>query len=546
MKYKILLSVSTYKNNAANSTYELPDGNKIDGSQTNEAPVKYLINKYNNPAMNNFVTEVICLVTKEAETAYEHLKGLINGIDLKIAVSKVKISTDQKPNDFIGDVIEHLENGDRILIDATGGFRNFQLFITLFSRIISFTGNEITEMIYAEWNKDNEPPNRITPITDYLDLYNFSEGLKDLVLLGNANTLDKYLKQSLKTDDMTKAMIERLIRSVDSLYDSITLCRPKKIGENINELLDAIKCAESITDPIVKRIIPSFNLGFDESATIPHLIEWYLKERNMISQALTLYVEYMPKYILRDSGLVFKQANNAKRDEVLKKNNNGSDEDYYVLINGILTHSPAKDFKDWIENNQKLVSSYIDTGNWGKIKASYNEELSLLREYILYCGNTNKIDNENLKELINKNGIKTIDKNNLAKISDTLAMDIINLARNKTTQDNHNRIVMALKRINDGLKTYGYNVNCKEEDLRRILEDYLYIKQIRNMTNHASDVGSVDKDLEEYLTGLLDCNGNKRYRGFDPSHIELIDVQYIKTIIQQSLSTINNSIRIKH
>lgn len=47
-----------------------------------------------------------------------------------------------------------------------------------------------------------------------------------------------------------------------------------------------------------------------------------------------------------------------------------------------------------------------------------------------------------------------------------------------------------------------YKVNCSMEKLHRILCDYLYIKALRNMTNHASGtVGSYKKDQMEYLNG---------------------------------------------
>lgn len=44
----------------------------------------------------------------------------------------------------------------------------------------------------------------------------------------------------------------------------------------------------------------------------------------------------------------------------------------------------------------------------------------------------------------------------------------------------------------------GYQSNCSIKQLQKVLNDYVYIRIIRNMTNHANDTSTSDmRDLEK-------------------------------------------------
>ena len=75
--------------------------------------------------------------------------------------------------------------------------------------------------------------------------------------------------------------------------------------------------------------------------------------------------------------------------------------------------------------------------------------------------------------------------------------------RGKVEMDWHLRTMEYLEKLLSNERyNERYKVNCSMEKLHRILCDYLYIKALRNMTNHASGtVGSYKKDQMEYLNG---------------------------------------------
>ena len=48
MSKKVILFLSELKEGAKTAKYSCPDGSDVQGTQTNEAPVKYIINKYDD------------------------------------------------------------------------------------------------------------------------------------------------------------------------------------------------------------------------------------------------------------------------------------------------------------------------------------------------------------------------------------------------------------------------------------------------------------------------------------------------------------------
>ena len=72
----------------------------------------------------------------------------------------------------------------------------------------------------------------------------------------------------------------------------------------------------------------------------------------------------------------------------------------------------------------------------------------------------------------------------------------------------------------------GYKLNpaYSTPQMQTIARDYLYIKQLRNMTNHANDEGTSDIDL--LMEYLVKC-------GYHP--LEEVTAAYIRQVIENAL-----------
>lgn len=87
-----------------------------------------------------------------------------------------------------------------------------------------------------------------------------------------------------------------------------------------------------------------------------------------------------------------------------------------------------------------------------------------------------------------------------------------------------NYYIQTIEHLEGLLPGSGYKNKCSIEQLRAVLQDYLYIKALRNMTNHANHQGTSDQnDLMEHLVPY----------GYKP--LEEVTLQDLKDILNTAL-----------
>ena len=72
----------------------------------------------------------------------------------------------------------------------------------------------------------------------------------------------------------------------------------------------------------------------------------------------------------------------------------------------------------------------------------------------------------------------------------------------RTRDDNSPMVyVDTIEHLKDMLVRSGYKLRCPISQMQQICRDYLYIKTLRNMMNHANDAGTQgQQDLTNYLS----------------------------------------------
>ena len=86
---------------------------------------------------------------------------------------------------------------------------------------------------------------------------------------------------------------------MERLTETITLCRTSQMEERLKEFNTALADAEECADPLMRTLLPVFREKFGRKLTTPGLIKWCV-ENGMIQQALTIYKERIPTYLIRD------------------------------------------------------------------------------------------------------------------------------------------------------------------------------------------------------------------------------------------------------
>ncbi len=327
---KIILFLSTLSKSAkeqlktqaqvAGDDYKCPDGETVQGLQTNEAPVKYLLKKYPD------VSEILCLVTpacleapeetpkeapeevaeeapeeapKKEQTAWARFCETIQGTGSKAECTLIQFSEEnpslESVKKILPDILKRTNQCDEILLETTGGFRDTMMYLMLISRALTYKGVNTACAVYS-----NLQTKEVEDVTEILQVFDLIDGMQNLTSFGNVRKLQEYYKNS--KDEKIKS----LLTASNQLWEYITLCRPNAVPEQIekfNQALDALDAPdtpdaeEHCSDPLLKALLPAFRNSFEGEMTLPHLIKWCVNN-DMVQQALTLYRQCIPDYIL--------------------------------------------------------------------------------------------------------------------------------------------------------------------------------------------------------------------------------------------------------
>ena len=288
MESKIILSLSSLRADARSYRYKCPDNTLQHGCQTNEAPVKYLLKK--NPSIG----QILCLVTPTARnTALKHFQSEIKKVAPAVKIVCIDApDTGKLPDEVITELTKEMQKGDTVYLDSSGGTRYTIMGLLQIVRILEFKGIRLGQVVYANLSSGQGPT-----IDDVTDLYlrlDLISGMHELAAFGNVQTLRSYFRKNTSPDGVA---IVALLNAIDQMTDAITLCRLNSLKQAVNAYQDAIAQAQSIRDPIMRELIEILQEKFGHQVDTPWLIRWCL-DHQMLTQALSLYREWMPAYIL--------------------------------------------------------------------------------------------------------------------------------------------------------------------------------------------------------------------------------------------------------
>lgn len=434
MVKKIILFLSELKPNVKETTYICPDGCTVGGIQTNEAPVLYLLHKYPD------VTEVLCIVTPIAlATAWERFEGVVQAAYPKVKLVQIPFEESQDfDRDVLPIIIKRVQPGDTILLETTGGFRNAVMHLLLLSRALSYIGICTQDAVYSNFNVN---PKRIESVSHLVDIFELVGGMQELSSFGSVQTLRTYYSKRPKDKK-----IDALLTAMERLNEAIMLCRTGELLEKrIVQFNSALEEAQQCSDPLMRALLPAFQAKFGKRLTTPGLIKWCV-ESNMLQQALTIYKEKIPEYIM-------------------KRGN-------------ILTVKESAPKPEHIKNYQ-------------------NEYEARFFEHLIQMGN-----NVTLRDL---------EEDARYRISG-------------------NQAVKLLEHLDELLPRSYFTTSYSISQIQNIIMDYLYIRILRNMINHANE------QTLDTQHALLDYLADYRYKR--PEDVSLAEV---KRVLLRSLDHLQPS-----
>lgn len=450
MAEKIILFLSDLKPSARPASYTFQGGNAgdaVSGTQTNEAPVKWLLR------MHPGITQIICFCSPEStacatqraadgtvrtaeKSAFAHFSDEIGRFRKAASPELVALpyhASESLERDLLPKLLPYIASEDVIYLDLTGGMRNDNLNLFLLSRVLNYTGVIIGGAVYS-----NFQTKQVEDMTRLIHTFDLVEGVQDFTSFGSVKKLRAYYGTPAK--DPT---VEKLLTTMETLIHNITLCRINNINVHMKAFSKALNRARHCGDPLLEQLLPTFRRkyckGADNSMTTPELITWCL-DSDMVQQAVTLYTERIPAYLV--------------------------DEKFLTI--GTLE-----------ENVQQSVEKE------GR-KSHQDENVILFDKDLLYRG----------KGCPNRKDAPCI-------------------------------YAKTIECLGEALENTPYTLNRSEYEMQQILRDYIYLKMVRNMINHANDQNVEDrKSQESYL---------QRYEYPPVDHISVADIRAVLTDAIQHL-----------
>lgn len=298
MSKKIILFLSDKKEKEF--TYTCPDGSTVTGVQTCEAPVKYLLRRFPD------VSELLCVVTPVAQPALPELERAVLAQSPEVKITAIPFADGE---DFsagpLSQIMSTVKKGDEILLETTGGLRDAIMYLLLVSRALSYSGIPTAGAVYS-----NLGSKEIVDCSRLAGLFDLIGGMQELSSFGSVRKLREYYRGQDKTEPEVVALLDAMER----LKEDITLCRTKRLEERIAAFNAAMEQAERCSDTLMRALLPAFRDKFGRKLTVPGLIRWCIKS-NMLQQALTIYKERIPSYILSRKDPVLSVKKNAPSPE---------------------------------------------------------------------------------------------------------------------------------------------------------------------------------------------------------------------------------------
>lgn len=535
----LLLFISPYRE-GEKAVYYLEESNhcvEFEGIQTNDAPVKYLMDYA--CSQGDRIDKIICIVSENVKKkGFQEFQQMVRDYvstndklaqmyqDSEILFCPVdydeeKESTAERTFQIYNQLSKALlsETEANIYIDYTGGLRDISFFMTVVIRYLEYQNLKCRKIVYSKkLNQQNACT--IHTIDCIYDLFTLINGVDQFVRTGNADLLGECYEN--EQDAETKKLLALIIRfsKVMSICDvqQIEKIRPQisdglqKYGKNRIMKSVYLEMFADMTAVIRKKLY----IGEHSTLTYPDLIRWCL-DNNMIQQALTLYIEKMPQYYYEQKLL--------KKPESMKAVENGQTEEttaFYVhLYDDRVKDKSIERFASAIKKlvAEKRTASIEDLR---EMKRTIGREEQIATDRLIRFLKTNFENGmgRRMNFIANVYGLKGT---NLAKNFRTGADALTLLAANAdrweyqvwlhsfmydnrekyfaTRYGTYERKVVALEKVRNTTEPIPES-RVSREKLYQMMKYYCALKIMRNKMNHASE--KADSTDERKAIELLD------------------------------------------
>lgn len=526
------------------------------GEETNDVPIKYLLHYAATENDKNVITKIMCIASRKVREIHENGKS---DVDCFKDTVRSYIQSDQKLFEYYRSaeeqmpqivtidydeeeerqgtsgrslkvykqIVKNLEDESEFYIDYTGGFRDISFLMTTIVRYLEYQGMSCRKIVYS-----NGQTRMIQSIDCIYDMFRLINGVDQFVRTGNAALLKECYEQ--EEDSETTELLDLIVQ----FSEVISLCNVKEMDALLPKISDAlnsyggeekessffIEMFNSMIDIIRRKLY----LSEGNMLTYQQLIHWCL-DNDMVQQALTLYIEKMPKYYYESGFLQIP-------DNVSKYMMGGSTKEtaafYGFLYDFYLKDEALEEFLNILseinteekEYRWNKISELKKKSRRAEVKTALNRLAEFLRKYYDQDGNRKKdlpdIYGKSQKE---KSGWKFVNSVKYNGYLQHYFMYDDKVKYDQTKLGTYQKKILALDRIREFGKV-PEGTSIKASTLYEMMKYYCALKLLRNRINHASE-----KDVTEDESKAMEALRKKH--GIDIS----VDFKRIKEILGQGI-----------
>lgn len=403
---------------------------------------------------------------------------------------------------------------DDIYIDTSGGTRTSANMLQLLAKILEYKGYRLVGSFYANINYVRP---RIETTKDFTELTMLADAVNEFVHTGRSYQLSECFKGEKHEE------IAELIKYMDEFTDRIQLCSISELDDTLTKMRRQIEKVREIQSDetkivILENLLPviedKFFKGGSGGIDYCRMIKWCL-ENGLIQQAVTIYIEKMPKYIFDNRILIcdekyYREFKGKNENNPFKQNTDA------VIFYDEFMDSVAYDEKLRVKKLQKAIKEIYKNKN----RYTYDNDL---HQYMTVFKDMKKIHTSKFRKYI-----EDISNSTYSGITDE-ERDIVNYCLDEKFGSFEKMINALTEKEKDAAKimriefksipTFDKKIrtaenitmtNCCHEGvtinkktninaLRGILFDYIYVKSVRNQINHASDEENLNEQQKKKL-----------------------------------------------
>lgn len=498
----------------------------ITASQTNEAVLRLLEKRLEEKEekIDKIITVLSFKVENEISgavpdmTTYEFFRDLVREV---VGTAEVLCSVREYENEnasretgaVIREICEHITAEDEIYIDTSGGTRTSANMLQLLAKILEYKGYKLAASYYSNINSE---PAVIQTTKDFTELTMLADAVNEFVHTGRAYQLSECFKDEKHED------IVRLIEYMDEFTDRMQLCNISDLDDILTKMRSQIEKVRMIRSDETKIVIlgnllpvieNKFFEGSSDSIDYCRMIKWCL-ENKLVQQAVTIYIEKMPKYIFDNRILI---CDSKYYDDIKEKNANNppkQNTDAVIFFEGFMDSVSYIGKADVIRLQTALREKFINSNQNYIFPQNLKKYMDVLYEIRRLTSNNFKVyvqsvsnNSESVVSDIEKRVVDFSLKKGCTSFQHLVnslckeELEVANIMGIKSeklaTLDK--KIQTALNITMNNYYHEGVTINKKANinEIRSILFDYIYVKSVRNHINHASDEENLNEQQKK-------------------------------------------------